>query len=204
MSVEKNNGRSKFTVTEEEEIKVASYSVTEDKGEESNSHAGDKAREENALQADAGAPVNKPDTANKPSSKGEGIVSIPANNSPKNYNKEFIYIALLAVLCAAGALLAYFVATYKYAGIILAVLSLLAAAALVKHVFESKKVSALVSSGKCKTITELMSAMKKTKRADFLRTVGGMIKDGHLTGYAVLDDEYFVSRGPENTTVKYR
>ena len=198
MSVEENNGRSKFTVTEEEEIKVASYSVTADDGDGDSSHAGKNAAEENSLQADAGAPANKPDTANKPSSKGEGIVSIPANNSPKNYNKEFIYIALLAVLCAAGALLAYFVATYKYAGIILAVLSLLAAAALVRHVFESKKVSELVSSGKCKTVSELMTAMKKTKRADFLRTIGGMIKDGHLTGYALLDDEYFVCRNPEN------
>ena len=199
MSVEKNNGRSKFTVTREEEIKVASYSVTEDKGEEGNSHAGDKAREENALQETAGESGDKKDTADKSSSsKGEGIVSIPANNTPKKYEKEFIYIALLVVLCAAGALLAYFVATYKYAGIILAVLSLLAAAALVKHVYESKKVSELVTSGKCKTVTELMSAMKKTKRADFLRTIGGMIKDGHLTGYALLDDEYFVCRNPEN------
>ena len=94
--------------------------------------------------------------------------------------------------------MAYFIETYKYAGIILAVLSLLAAAALVKHVYESKKVSELVTSGKCKTVTELMSAMKKTKRADFLRTIGGMIKDGHLTGYALLDDEYFVCRNPEN------
>ena len=198
MSVKKNNGRSKFTVTGEEEIKVASYSVTEDKGGEGNSHAGDDAAENNALRADAGAPANKTDAVSKPSSKGEGIVSIPANNTPKKYEKEFIYIALLVVLCAAGVLLAYFVATYKYAGIILAVLSLLAAAALVKHVYESKKVSELVTSGKCKTVTELMSAMKKTKRADFLRTIGGMIKDGHLTGYALLDDEYFVCRNPEN------
>ena len=195
MSVEENNGKSKFTVTAEEEVKVASYSVTADEGDGNGARA---AAEENAHNAVEVSSEIKPDTVKKSSVKGEGIVSIPANNSPKNYNKEFIYIALLVVLCAAGALLAYFVATYKYAGIILAVLSLLAAAALVKHVFESKKVSALVSSGKCKTITELMSAMKKTKRADFLRTIGGMIKDGHLTGYALLDDEYFVSRSPES------
>ena len=94
--------------------------------------------------------------------------------------------------------MAYYIETYKYAGIILAALSLLAAAALARHIYESRKVSALVSSGKCKTVTELMSAMKKTKRADFLRTIGGMIKDGHLTGYALLDDEYFVSRSPES------
>ena len=195
MSVEENNGKSKFTVTAEEEVKVASYSVTADEGDGNGARA---AAEENAHNAVEVSSEIKPDTVKKSSVKGEGIVSIPANNSPKNYTKEFIYIALLAVLCAAGALLAYFVATYKYAGIILAALSLLAAAALVKHVFESKKVSALVSSGKCKTITELMSAMKKTKRADFLRTIGGMIKDGHLTGYALLDDEYFVSRSPES------
>ncbi len=195
MSVEENNGKSKFTVTAEEEVKVASYSVTADEGDGNGARA---AAEENAHNAVEVSSEIKPDTVKKSSVKGEGIVSIPANNSPKNYTKELIYIALLVVLCAAGALLAYFVATYKYAGIILAVLSLLAAAALVKHVFESKKVSALVSSGKCKTITELMSAMKKTKRADFLRTIGGMIKDGHLTGYALLDDEYFVSRSPES------
>lgn len=195
MSVEENNGKSKFTVTAEEEVKVASYSVTADEGDGNGARA---AAEENAHNAVEVSSEIKPDTANKPSSKGEGIVSIPANNSPKNYTKEFIYIALLVVLCAAGALLAYYIETYKYAGIILAALSLLAAAALARHIYESRKVSALVSSGKCKTVTELMSAMKKTKRADFLRTIGGMIKDGHLTGYALLDDEYFVSRSPES------
>ncbi len=193
MGVDGKEEKIKFTVAAEEDKKVATYSVTV--AEEGDLHAGDEGAEVKVTSVDAGAS----EQSAKPLAKSEGIVSIPANNTPKNYNKEFIYIALLAVLCAGGALLAYFIETYKYAGIILAVLSLLAAAALVRHVFESKKVSELVSSGKCKTVSELMTAMKKTKRADFLRTVGGMIKDGHLTGYAVLDDEYFVSRPPKDT-----
>lgn len=196
MSVEENNGRSKFTVTAEEEVKVASYSVTADEGDGNGARA---AAEENAHNAVEVSSEIKPDTVKKSSVKGEGIVSIPANNSPKNYTKEFIYIALLVVLCAAGALLAYYIETYKYAGIILAALSLLAAAALVRHIFDCRKVRTLVSSGQCKTVTELMKAMKKTKRPEFLRTLGGIVRDGHLTDYAIVDDEYFAYRPAKNS-----
>lgn len=190
MNAENDNGKIGFTVTAEEEKVVVGYSVSRESDAPESDGATEAAPTESLRDEE-----NKAAEARRAEAKSkEGIISIPANNTPKNYTKEYIYIALLAVLCAGAAVLAAYVPTYKFAGIILAALSALAALALVRHIFDCRKVSTLVSSGQCKTVTELMKAMKKTKRPEFLRTLGGIVRDGHLTDYAIVDDEYFAYR----------
>ncbi len=195
MNAENENAKTRFTVTAEEEKAVVGYSVSRESDAPETDEATGAAP--TASLPDAG---NKAPEAERVEAKSkEGIISIPANNTPKNYTKEYIYIALLTVLCTGSVFLAAYVPTYKFAGIILAALSALAALALVRHIFDCRKVRTLVSSGQCKTVTELMKAMKKTKRPEFLRTLGGIIRDGHLTDYAIVDDEYFAYRPAKNS-----
>ena len=50
------------------------------------------------------------------------------------------------------------------------------------------RIQKLLDEGKCKTIDELMNMLRKKKKYEFLRDLGGMIRSGYVVGYEVVND----------------
>lgn len=140
-----------------------------------------------ALTESGSAPV-------KNSSMTENRETFAPNFEKKGYRKEWLVTGLMAVLLVVGVVLAVLVERYQFAGIVIAVLSVLAAAAMVRHIFVSEKVLKLVGERDKVYLDELMKEMKRTKKPEFIREITALIKEGHLTGYALMNDIYLEKR----------
>ena len=113
--------------------------------------------------------------------------NIKANLTSKPYTKEYVSGAVFGVLSIAGILIGFLIEGYKVAGIVCFALGGLASFALLNHARECKKVMSLLESGECKTVGDLMVKMKKRNKYEFLRALGGMVREGHLVGYEIVD-----------------
>lgn len=113
--------------------------------------------------------------------------NIKANPKEKPLTKGYVYGGIFLVLGIASLLIAFLVSGYKMVGIICAVLAFLASYAMLKHVFDAKKIKALLDSGECKTVDELMLKLKRKNKYEFMRDLGGMIKAGYVAGYEVTE-----------------
>ena len=111
-----------------------------------------------------------------------------ANFEKKNYMKEWLIAGLMVALIIVGIILAVLVERYQFAGIIIAVLAALAAYAMIKHVFVSEKVLKIVGDRDKVYLDEIMKALKRTKKPEFVREIAALIKEGHLVGYALMND----------------
>ena len=118
----------------------------------------------------------------------ENTVTVPANFEKKNYMKEIVVAAVMTVLCALGAVLGALVVAYRYVGIIIAALGALAALAMVRHIFLSEKVLKAIAGEEKVYIEELMKKTGKKKKPEFVRELATLIKEGHLTGYSIVND----------------
>ena len=115
-------------------------------------------------------------------------VTVAANFEKKNYTKEIVVAAVMTVLCALGAVLGALVVAYRYVGIIIAALGALAALAMVRHIFLSEKVLKAIAGEEKVYIEELMKKTGKKKKPEFVRELATLIKEGHLTGYSIVND----------------
>ena len=117
-----------------------------------------------------------------------------ANFEKKNYMKEWLIAGLMVALIIVGIILAVLVERYQFAGIIIAVLAALAAYAMIKHVFVSEKVLKIVGDRDKVYLDEIMKALKRTKKPEFVREIAALIKEGHLVGYALMNDVFLEKR----------
>ncbi len=114
---------------------------------------------------------------------------IEATGKVRDFKKEILMTVLALALCPAGIIVGLKFEAYKTVGIIVALMGVLTAFALIRHIFMCRKVNALLESGKCNTVSALMTELKLKKKQDFVRTLGGMVREGHLTGYEITGDE---------------
>lgn len=124
----------------------------------------------------------------------ENRETIAPNFEKKGYRKEILIASLMALLCIGGILVASLVISYRFVGIIIAVLAALASYAMVNHILLSEKVLKAVGDADKVYIDELMIKVKRRKKPDFVRELGSLIKEGHLTGYAVMNDVFLEKR----------
>jgi|GEM_PF-4344548 len=117
----------------------------------------------------------------------EGVIK--ANLVAKKPIKEYVFGSIFATLTIAGLLIAFLLEGYKLPGIICFLLAGLASYAMFSTASTSKKIQKLLDEGKCKTIDELMLTLKKKKKYEFLRDLGGMIRSGYVVGYEVVNDK---------------
>lgn len=128
------------------------------------------------------------------SALSENRETIAPNFEKKNYRKEILIASLMAALCIGGAIVAALVVSYRFVGIIIAVLAALAAYAMVNHILLSEKVLKAIGDADKVYIDELMVKVKRRKKPEFVREIGSLIKEGHLTGYAVMNDVFLEKR----------
>lgn len=133
----------------------------------------------------------------KPEKNDSDTQTIAPNFEKKGYAKEIAVASLMALICIGGAVLAALVIAYRYVGIIIAALGALAAFALIKHIFLAEKVLKIIGGAEKVYINELMTKLGRHKKPDFVREIGSLIKEGHLTGYAVMNDIYLIKREKE-------
>lgn len=148
------------------------------------------------------APAEKPDESALPgqsveftaSALSENRETIAPNFDKKDYRKEILIASLMAALCIGGAIVAALVVSYRFVGIIITVLAALAAYAMVNHILLSEKVLKAIGDADKVYIDELMVKVKRRKKPEFVREIGSLIKEGHLTGYAVMNDVFLEKR----------
>ena len=129
-----------------------------------------------------------PEIEHKEEKAPDGVTdSIKANLTSKPYTKEYVSGAIFAVLSIAGIIIGFLIEGYKIAGLVAFALGGLASFAMLNHARECKKVMSLLESGECKTVGDLMVKMKKRNKYEFLRALGGMVREGHLVGYEIID-----------------
>lgn len=128
------------------------------------------------------------------SAMDENKETYAANFEKKNYMKEWLIAGLMVALIIVGIILAVLVKRYQFAGIIIAVLAALAAYAMIKHVFVSEKVLKVVGDRDKVYLDEIMKALKRTKKPEFVREIAALIKEGHLVGYALMNDVFLEKR----------
>ncbi len=124
---------------------------------------------------------------NKPINEGVSNGNIKANDKAKSPVKGYFFGALFIAFGIACLVVAFTVEGYKIAGIICTALAFLAGYAMLKHLFDAKKINALLQSGECKTVEDLMRKMNRKNKYEFLRDLGGMIKAGYVVGYEVVE-----------------
>lgn len=116
----------------------------------------------------------------------EGIIK--ANIVAKKPIKEYAYGSVFLALAIMGVIIAFLLEGYRLPGIICFLLASLASYAMFNTATTSKKIQKLLDEGKCKTIDELMNMLRKKKKYEFLRDLGGMIRSGYVVGYEVVND----------------
>ncbi len=129
---------------------------------------------------------------NYPEGYDKNAPEISATAKTRGFTKEYVLIALSLAICPAGICLGLKFTGYKYVCFIIAAMGVLTAYALVRHIIICRKVNALLSAGKCSTVTGLMKELKLKKKPDFVRTLGGMVREGHLTGYKIAGEELII------------
>ncbi|MBQ8177918.1 MAG: hypothetical protein IJ033_01870 [Clostridia bacterium] len=120
-------------------------------------------------------------------SSGVSSGNIKANDKEKPLTMGYVYGGIFIALGVGAVLIAFLLEGYKMPGIICAVLAFLAGYAMLKHVLDAKKIKALLDSGECKTVDELMLKLKRKNKYEFMRDLGGMIKAGYIAGYEVIE-----------------
>lgn len=119
--------------------------------------------------------------------KGVSSGNIKAADKEKPLTMGYVYGGIFIALGIGALLIGFLLEGYKMPGIICAVLAFLASYAMLKHVFDARKIKALLDSGECKTIDELMLKLKRKNKYEFMRDLGGMIKAGYIAGYEVIE-----------------
>ena len=122
--------------------------------------------------------------------KEENLIStgnIRANLIPKKPIKEYAYGVTFAILAIVTLTIGFLFEGYKMVGIICFVLAGLASFSMFNTIFDAKKIQRLLDEGKCKTVDELMLELKRKKKYEFMRNLGGMIRAGYVVGYEVLN-----------------
>lgn len=114
---------------------------------------------------------------------------IEATGKVRDFKKEILLAVLALALCPVGIALGLKLEGYKTVGFIIAIMGVLTAIALIRHILLCRKVNALLATGKYNTVSALMAELKIKKKYDFVRTLGGMVREGHLTGYEITGDE---------------
>lgn len=119
--------------------------------------------------------------------KGVAGNSIKANHEAKKPVKEYVYGTIFALIAVGTLVFGLLVERYLVAGIICTLLGAMASYSMFNVVIESKKIMKLLDSGEVRTVEELMLKLKKKKKYDFLRNLGGMIRAGYVVGYEIID-----------------
>ena len=119
--------------------------------------------------------------------KGVSSGNIKASDKEKPLTMGYVYGGIFISLGIGALLIGFLLEGYKMPGIICAVLAFLASYAMLKHVFDARKIKALLDSRECKTIDELMLKLKRKNKYEFMRDLGGMIKAGYIAGYEVIE-----------------
>lgn len=114
--------------------------------------------------------------------------NIKANLTPKKPIKEMVYGSIFVALAIGSLLIGFLIKGYQVAGIICFILAGMAGSTMFRTIMDAKKIQSLLDEGKCKTIDELMVELKRKKKYDFLRNLGGMIRAGYVVGYEVIND----------------
>lgn len=197
-----NEDKIKFQIEsvpeEKETVGSATYSVEEipsDRGTAEAVHG--SAAETQAEAATQTAITEAPESTQNVtavSAMDENKETYAANFEKKNYMKEWLIAGLMVALIIVGIILAVLVERYQFAGIIIAVLAALAAYAMIKHVFVSEKVLKIVGDRDKVYLDEIMKALKRTKKPEFVREIAALIKEGHLVGYALMNDVFLEKR----------
>ncbi len=112
--------------------------------------------------------------------------NIKANTKARALTNGYVYGGIFIIIGVAALLIAFLLEGYKIPGIICAVLAFLASYAMLKHVIDAKRIKALLDSGECQTVDELMLKLKRKNKYEFMRDFGGMIKAGYIAGYEVI------------------
>ena len=123
----------------------------------------------------------------EPKTEGVSDGNIKANNKAKSPVSGYCFGGMFIALGVLGLVIAFTIDGYKIAGIVCGALGFLAGYAMLKHIFDAKKINSLLSSGECKTVGELMSKMNRKNKYEFMRDLGGMIKAGYIVGYEVVE-----------------
>ena len=113
--------------------------------------------------------------------------NIRANLIPKKPIKEYAYGVTFAILAIVTLTIGFLFEGYKIVGIICFVLAGLASFSMFNTIFDAKKIQRLLDEEKCKTVDELMLELKRKKKYEFMRNLGGMIRAGYVVGYEVLN-----------------
>lgn len=173
--------------TAEKEESTVSYTVTPvgDEPEQAADAPVQSALASNVT--DAGKPAVN--TAEYPAGYDINAPKISATGKSRDYKREIIMAVLAVVVCPLAIYLGMKFEGYKTVCFLIAAMGVLTAGALVRHILTCRKVNELLSSGKCNTVSGLMAELKIKKKPDFVRTLGGMIREGHLTGYEITGDE---------------
>ena len=124
---------------------------------------------------------------NKPITEGVSNGNIKANNKEKSPTMGYVIGGGFVAFGIALLVLAFTLEGFKMVGIITSALAFLAGYAMLKHLFDAKKINALLQSGECKTVEDLMRKMNRKNKYEFLRDLGGMIKAGYIVGYEVVE-----------------
>ncbi len=135
------------------------------------------------------ANVETQDLKKEESEQSSHLNNLQATKIQKPFTKEYVSGGLFIALAVATLIIGFVVEGYMFVGIICCVLGGLAAYTMLGHVYECKKIQKLLDDGRCNTVSELMVLMKKRKKYEFMRTLGGMIRDGHLVGYEIKEGE---------------
>lgn len=121
----------------------------------------------------------------------EGLISkgnIKANLVAKKPVKEYVYGSVFIALAIGTLIVGFLVDGYMVVGIICCVLASMAGYSMFNTIFEAKKIQRLLDDGSCTTVEQLMVALKKKKKYDFLRNLGGIIRAGYVVGYEIVND----------------
>lgn len=197
-----NEDKIKFQIEsvpeEKETVGSATYSVEEIPSDRATAEAvHGSAAETQAEAATQTAITEAPESTQNVtavSAMDENRETYAANFEKKNYMKEWLIAGLMVALIIVGIILAVLVERYQFAGIIIAVLAALAAYAMIKHVFVSEKVLKIVGDRDKVYLDEIMKALKRTKKPEFVREIAALIKEGHLVGYALMNDVFLEKR----------
>lgn len=203
-----NEDKIKFQIEsvpeEKETVGSATYSVEEIPSDRATAEADVTAEAEHGSAAETQAEAatqtaitEAPDSTQNVtavSAMDENKETYAANFEKKNYMKEWLIAGLMVALIIVGIILAVLVERYQFAGIIIAVLAALAAYAMIKHVFVSEKVLKIVGDRDKVYLDEIMKALKRTKKPEFVREIAALIKEGHLVGYALMNDVFLEKR----------
>lgn len=169
--------------------KECSYSVVPVEENDGKSEAEDKSSDEALSVVHTEEPKTQKSEHPEVPGYNPNASKIEATGKVRDFKKEILLAVLALALCPVGIVLALKLEGYKTVGFVIALMGALTGIALFRHILLCRKVNALLATGKYNTVSALMAELKIKKKYDFVRTLGGMVREGHLTGYEITGDE---------------